>query len=146
MGSLAPPVLIDEPIRFTRSTNAAQLFLLDSWGFEEDWGVWTVGESASIVLPIPNNATKLNLEINAFISHLHRTQEIEILSNYQALQKISLIKPYGNKIQIMLDKKTIANSYIQIQLKLLNPISPKSLGMSNDDRRLGVGLVSAKFH
>ena len=37
--------------------------------------------------------------------------------------------------------------FIEITFSLKNPASPKDLGLvSTDDRRLGIGLVSATYH
>jgi hypothetical protein len=34
-----------------------------------------------------------------------------------------------------------SDGYALVEIKLLNPVSPKSLGMGDDSRELGIGLT-----
>lgn len=132
-------------ISFTKESGNADLFLLDSWGHAEDWGIWTTGESARILLPLPEHGAKtIDLVFNAFLGDGHPYQEIELsLAGNRIVQRLA--KPIGNKIEITIPKSVESVGYVELIVKVNKPISPRSLGIANDDRRLGVGLVSAVF-
>ena len=132
-------------ISFAKESGNADLFLLDSWGHAEDWGIWTTGESARIVLPLPEQgANTIDFVFNAFVADGHPYQEIEVsIAGHQIVQRLA--KSLGNKVEITIPKSVESVGYIDLTIKVNKPISPKSLGLANDDRRLGVGLVSAVF-
>ena len=132
-------------ISFTKESGNADLFLLDSWGHAEDWGIWTTGESARILLPLPEQgANTIDFVFNAFLGDGHPYQEIELsFAGHRIVQRLA--KPLGNKIEITIPKSAESVGYIELTIKVNKPISPSSLGIANDDRRLGVGLVSAVF-
>jgi hypothetical protein len=141
----APLTVKGELISFAKESGNADLFLLDSWGHAEEWGVWTTGESARIVLPLPEQGAKaIDLVFNAFVGEGHPYQEIEAsLAGHHTLQRLA--KRLGNKVEITIPKSVESVGYIELTIKIKKPISPRSLGIANDDRRLGVGLVSAVF-
>jgi hypothetical protein len=62
------------------------------------------------------------------------------------VKKVSLDQFEGNLVDIPLPQAVLGEQFIKIQFKMLNPASPKSLGISDDDRQLGIGLISAVFH
>ena len=105
----------------------------------------TVGESARILLPLPEHgANTIDFVFNAFLGDGHPYQEIELsLAGHRIVQRLA--KPLGNKIEITIPKSVESVGYIELTIKVKKPISPKSLGLANDDRRLGIGLVSAVF-
>ena len=114
-------------------------------GHAEDWGIWTTGESARILLPLPERgANKIDLLFNAFVGDAHPYQEIELsLAGHRIVQRFA--KPLGNKVEVSIPKSVESVGYVELVIKVNKPMSPKSLGVANDDRRLGVGLVSAVF-
>ena len=143
--SLMPEIKRGKRISFAKGTGNADLFLLDSWGHPEDWGVWTIGGMARIILPIPEGASKINLVLDAFVSGKHPRQDFELLGAGTP-KSYQLIKSQGNAVDILVPQAAKDAGYIEIGLKVINPISPKDLGLSDDDRHLGVGLVSATFN
>jgi len=141
----APLVSREQLITFTKESGNADLFLLDSWGHAEDWGIWTTGESARILLPLPEHgANRIDFVFNAFVGVPHPYQEIELSVADQRIMK-RLAKPLGNKVEVAIPKSAESLGYIELIIKVNKPISPRSLGIGSDDRRLGVGLVSAVF-
>ncbi len=132
-------------ISFNKESANADLFLLDSWGHAEDWGIWTTGESARILLPLPERgANTIDLVFNALVGDAHPYQEIELsLAGNRIVQRLA--KPLGNKVEVIIPKSVESAGYVELIIKVNRPMSPRSLGIANDDRRLGVGLVSAVF-
>ena len=141
----APLVSRGQLIPFSKESGNADLFLLDSWGHAEDWGIWTTGESARILLPLPElGANTIDLVFNAFVGDAHPYQEIELsLAGHRIVQRFA--KSLGNKVEVTIPKSVESVGYVELIIKVNKPMSPRSLGIANDDRRLGVGLVSAVF-
>ena len=60
-------------------------------------------------------------------------------------KKISLREFEINQIDIPLSASLLNKEYFKLEFKIRNPASPKDLGISEDDRQLGLGLISAVF-
>lgn len=147
MTRYAPMTRVEEKVYFSRSAFGRNEFMLDGWiPYGELWGSWTEGSNASLIIPMPAGKPRsLIFELRAFVNEKHPNQVFEILINGKMVKKVSLDKFEGNSVEVSLPDAVLSEPFIRIQFKLLNPASPKSLGMSDDDRQLGVGLVSAVF-
>jgi hypothetical protein len=118
------------------------------WSWPEDWGVWSNGDQAKIILPIPESTTakQLRLNVRAFITKLHPKQEVEVLIDKMPPQSITLTNSESNIWVINLSPTGEGSKYIELQFHFKNPASPKDVGgVPGDDRRLGIGLISATF-
>ena len=148
MVSLTPKILLSELIYFNRDGLSRSIFLSDNgWGWAEDWGTWSISQSAKIIMPIPlGGAKSLMLSARAYIDKQHPQQILEIWYENILLQTEILTKFDNNKIQILLPKKAVIKGYIDLELKFITPIAPKGVDPNNiDSRLLGIGLISAKF-
>ena len=148
MVSLTPKILLSELIYFNRDGLSRSIFLSDNgWGWAEDWGTWSISQSAKIIMPIPlGGAKSLMLSARAYIDKQHPQQILEIWYENILLQTEILTKFDNNKIQILLPKKAVIKGYIDLELKFITPIAPKGVDPNNNDSRLlGIGLISAKF-
>ena len=144
---LAPLTFVGELITFSQNSVGRRDFLLGGWApYGEDWGTWSDGNNARILLPLPHgNPKKLELELRAFVNTKHPSQQVEIWINGYLAKTVSLSQFEGNRITLNLPASNLDNAYLNLEFKLLNPIRPKDLGMSLDDRLLGVGIVWVKF-
>ena len=118
------------------------------WSWPEDWGVWSNGDQAKIILPISESTTakQLRLNVRAFITKLHPKQEVEVLIDKMPPQSIALTNSESNIWVINLPPTGEGSKYIELQFHFKNPASPKDVGgVPGDDRRLGIGLISATF-
>ena len=118
------------------------------WSWPESWGVWSNGDQAKMILPIPESgkAKQLKLNVRAFISKLHPKQEVEVLIDKMPPQSITLTNAESNTWVINLPPTAEATKYVELQFRFKNPASPKDVGgVPGDDRRLGMGLISATF-
>jgi len=142
---------IGSPIYFSKNgTGVPYLMNIDGketighgWGWPEDWGVWSEGKSAQLVIPLANLKPRiLTINCRALIAPNHPTQTIDISINGGALKSYTLNKPDENLIAIELPSYQSRN-YIAIQFEFnKNLTSPKILGIGDDNRLLGVGLTS----
>ena len=139
--------LIGEGISFSKSGALDNKFkLCGGWNNPENWGVWSQGGSAKIYLPLPANAPKtLELNVNAFVYANYPSQNLTLDLDNQFYSEIQLSKSQNNLIQIKIPSDALKKRYLILGFKLLNPTSPKKLGIGPDDREISIGLVSAKF-
>jgi hypothetical protein len=143
----APITQIGERIYFSRDAEGRKEFLLDGWApYGEAWGNWSEGSTASMLLPIPAGKPKsLKLQARAFVYGKHPKQDVEILINGLLQKTVSLTEFESNQIDITLPASLLGQEYFKLELKMLNPASPKALGIGDDDRQLGLGAISAVF-
>lgn len=143
----APVTEIGRRIYFSRDAEGRREFLLDGWApYGEAWGNWSEGGVASMLLPIPAGKPRaLKLQVRAFVHAKHPKQDVEILINGVFQQKVSLTEFENNQIDIPLPASVLGLDYFKLELKMLNPASPRALGIGEDDRLLGVGVISAVF-
>lgn len=128
---LLPPVVDVKPSGFN-----SELLLSNGWGKPEKWGVWSLGRKSTLSLRVApealrgggvilfikgryyNGDEKTHVMINGedFGWHILRNQSFEVPS------------------------ELLAKGVLRLQLEHKNPISPYSLGKSNDLRKLKYGL------
>lgn len=145
---LSPKLNVNQLVEFTKKGDGRAQFMLNGWGYTEDWGTWSIEPSASIVLPVPDgNPSKLLIKANAFLTPKHPTQEIEVVINGVRLSnRFVLNKQQDNLLEVMLPNgMNNAEDPLTVEFRSLNAISPKTAGLSADDRNLGIGLVSIQF-
>jgi hypothetical protein len=143
----APVTEIGKQIYFSRDAEGRKEFLLDGWApYGEAWGNWSEGGAASMLLPIPAGKPKsLKMQARAFVNEKHPKLDVEILMNGTLQKKVSLTEFESNQIVIPLPASLLGRDYFKLELKILNPASPKALGIGEDDRQLGLGAISAVF-
>jgi len=143
----APLTEIGERIYFSRDSEGRKEFMLDGWApYGEAWGNWSEGNAASMLLPIPAGKPKsLKLQARAFVHDKHPKLDVDILINGVEQKKISLKEFEINQIDVPLPASLLNKEYFKLEFKIRNPASPKDLGISEDDRQLGLGLISAVF-
>ena len=118
------------------------------WGNPEGWGTWTVEPKAQIPLILkgfsPVDAS-LNLRSQAFLSSTHKTLTCIISVDGVKLKSYEYDLVNNDKtISVTVPKELILKNQGKIifDLEIRNPNSPKNLGISEDTRNLGIGLVS----
>jgi len=115
------------------------------WEYPEPWGVWSASDKVSIVLPRPPSSAeqKLILVMNALVSLTIPNQRIGIAIDGNSEQYFELKKSGSNVVEIPLIKERFPKNYISIEIYSYNRVSPKAMGLGEDDRAIGFGLVSA---
>lgn len=127
--------------------STAPYALCGTWSKPESWGTWSDGRLAKIYIPIANpSAKKISLHIQAFVNGNHPEQKLEYAVDGQNYQKIILQKFNDNQIQFLVSGRMRTKGYALIEIRLLNPISPYSLGMGDDRRELGIGLTKVQVN
>lgn len=142
---IPPEFNSDGKVFFHDSGNGLPM-LLGGWSWPERWGVWTDSRNAGLLVPYKDHKKKrLVLDARALINGRHPSQRVEIFLNGEFQKTVELTKEEKNLLNIDLSKIPVSSKFFTVELKVHSPRSPKELGIGNDPRRLGVGLVSAQF-
>ncbi|MCE7505255.1 DUF6311 domain-containing protein [Polynucleobacter sp. IMCC30063] len=117
------------------------------WAWPESWGVWSKTNAVSIRLPVPkgNLAQQLILTMRALVTKEHPNQIIGVTVNGNPMETVTLTNAELNTLRIPLSAVSNKTGYVEVHFQFRNPITPKSIGMGDDDRLLSIGLLSAVF-
>jgi hypothetical protein len=91
--------------------------------------------------------SKILIKANAFLVPSHPNQVVDILINgIKVADQYLLTKQHGNTLEIKLPAgpKPVGEPLL-IEFRSLDAISPMAAGISPDDRKLGIGLISVQF-
>jgi hypothetical protein len=147
---LTKQIVLNKPFGFGKG-QLGNRFLIGvggSWAWPEEWGVWSNGDQAKLILPVPKGEApkQLKLAVRAFVSALHTKQDVEVFIDGMPPQTISLSDPNTSTWVINLPENIDQKKYLELQFRFKNPASPKDVGgVPGDDRKLGMGLISAQF-
>lgn len=123
--------------------------LINGWSIAENWGTWSDGKNASLALPCWVIENQLNtfhiieLELTPFIAPSHLYTKLTIHLGTSAVWSGSLVQQ--SIIQITLPDKACEINNSLLRFAIDNPVSPLSLGISSDNRKLGIGLLRIRF-
>jgi hypothetical protein len=142
---------LGEQILFSSTNKKAPYYLGAGWSWLENWGVWSDDAISSINLPPPNGEIHgIKLRVQPFVVHdKKREQKVEIVlnDNPETHQKFIFTDSAPTTIIIPVNKKFNLGNLVNIKITIENPVSPRSLQIGNDDdRKLGIGLISASFY
>ena len=139
---------IDETIDFSKDGRGPiTSYLNNHWYDRENWGIWSDGKNADLLIPIPNGSpTKIVLLVNALITPKHPQQPLEIWVNNSLQKTLLLNAAENNQIELSLPALIDESKLLHIEFRTPNATSPILAGIStNDGRVLGIGLRSAIF-
>lgn len=143
---------LGETIDFSQQ-GISTLYATQGWSEPEAWGRWSVnGESAIQMRLVEPSSQVLELELvmGAFVGGSHTCQQVNVLVNAKEIARQSLCMGKGGEQPssykfVLAPELLRADSKIDIRLVTPNSISPKTLGISADDRVLGVGVRSLRL-
>uniref|UniRef100_UPI0040474DA0 DUF7024 domain-containing protein n=1 Tax=Orrella sp. TaxID=1921583 RepID=UPI0040474DA0 len=132
------------------SQGSSNLYATHGWSGAEAWGRWSINGEAAIQMRLANPSNhdlKLTLVMGGFVSESQPCQEVSIIFNKKKISQYPLcLRMGGEKLsshKFVLPRKLLhADGRIDISLVTPNSISPKKLGISSDDRVIGVGIKS----
>jgi hypothetical protein len=131
-----------KPMLSKDTPSSAPFALCGAWSKSENWGTWSDGSLVKIYIPIINpNAKVISISLQAFVNGKHPEQKIEFTSDGENFKSLALSVFSGNQIDIPVSVAMRKDGYALVEFKLLNPVSPKSLGLGDDARKLGIGLT-----
>lgn len=146
------PPFADETLDMQVKLGERQVFsrinaiLAGGWGRVEEWGTWSEGAEAEIVLRIPPEARAISIEAAAFVQPQHTRQQVEVSINGVAALSTQFTRLQDNTLELPLTpaiRETIgAEGRLRVQFHLPDAISPKALGLGSDERVMALGLKS----
>jgi len=106
------------------------------WSDPEEWGTWTEGENAVLIMSI-DSVKDLFLHLN--INMMFNNNPIDVYVNNVMIGSYKFV--VGDNI-VRIPKDIYPDKKLKIQFEIKDPQSPKDLGYSNDERKLGMGVSS----
>jgi hypothetical protein len=145
-------VTLGQKIDFAAGGNADSSVLPTGWSTAEPWGRWSDGDLAQFqvkVQPPLNGGIELVAEASAYVNERHKSQEVEILVNDRKVGSWNLTEEKlktNSEQRVYIPPELIrSESITTISFRLLNPASPESLGISTDNRVLGIAVRSLRL-
>lgn len=114
------------------------------WASPEEWGVWSDGKEAGIELNIGKNNKEKDITFRGNFSG-YVSQEPQIIQVYANENLVGVwnfdLLDSGEEKSVTIPKEILENKEkLNIKFNISNPISPASLGLSNDKRSLGIAM------
>ncbi|MBI2750240.1 MAG: hypothetical protein HYX43_13145 [Burkholderiales bacterium] len=138
-----------EAINFRQGGNAL-LYQRQGWDFSSPGGTWTIAPTARLALKLVGNtalAQKFSIELVAqgMVGPSHPVTRAELVINGMSLG----VYAFGHEQTLQLPFHPPANALsdgvLEMELRVLDPVSPHSLGLSEDKRELGVLLIRLRI-
>ena len=126
------------------SVKNSRVVLSGNWARLEDWGIWSAGARATASFDASNlpDRFRIEIELKLFPKHSYQAaQTVRVSSNGVLLMAITNRDPI-RKVVFDLRRSPSATKLISLDFDVSNPISPLDLGLDDDLRKLGVGLIS----
>lgn len=146
-----PCGLVPITINYTKMLSSAQpfdLILGGDWSVRESWGVWSEGTRGSVIFDassLPENYT-IAIEANVFPPGPVPMQQIQVFDgDRNLLATISNEQPIRNVVVSMKQSRSQRGPFRSLNFEIGNPTSPHDLGISEDIRKIGIGLISLTF-
>ena len=116
---------------------------LEKWG--GTWGVWSMAEESRLVFPVQiAPGSDLLLEAQASVlPDLSKPMQVEVLANDQEVAKWTIESNRGLvKVSARIPATLLAGqSMLSVKFRSSIVISPLALGISPDERKLGIGFA-----
>ena len=127
------------------NAEALGVTLRGDWSYREEWGIWSSGRRAALTFDassLPDCFT-VAIQANLFPPGPSPVQRVRVSDHSgNLLTIISNDQPNGEFTVRMQKAATHLGSWISLIFDIETPTSPQELGMSQDRRKLGIGLVS----
>jgi len=140
--SRCPSVLADGPFASSGLSDT-----MAGWGGLESWGVWTVGQHASLrSMPLSSAATNsdfaLDANVRAFVPGQGRKLNVDVFANGTKVANWTFSEVDSDRTVTARIPKSVmtGRATLSLSFDISDPVSPSSVGMSADSRALGIGL------
>lgn len=141
-------VEMNHKIDFGKNLFGRNQIMKSGWYSEvEPWGgIWSTNLWAEIVLPMPNiRPNSIEFTGNAFVSPAHPKQTVEIFIDERLEKIVELASDKNNTFAIPIPTSAARNSIVSIKFHFRDAVSPKELGLGDDERKLAFGIKEAIF-
>jgi len=136
---------------FVKNASLWSKVIVNIIGFSnaESWGTWTDSKEATIafyMLPeLCGKELKMKIVMRAFLDRKGE-QSVKLFVNNVKAAVIMIDNSLDNEYIISIPPDVIKDDkYLTIRLEVENPTSPNTIGVSEDTRKLGVGIVDMEI-
>jgi hypothetical protein len=126
-------ISLKEKIGFAKYRN---IYQSTGWSGPEDWGTWTDGEKAVLVI---NSDSNRDLFLHLNVKMVFNNNPVDVSINNTVIGSYTFTE--GDNV-IPITMENYKNKLLTIQFAIKEPYSPKDLGLSEDARKLGIGVES----
>nr|WP_295769971.1 hypothetical protein [Rhodoferax sp.] len=128
----------------------APLYQRQGWDFSSEGGNWTIAPSAQLVLNLvdrPVGARDFLIEVLAqgLVGPQHPTTQAELFINGVATGILAFGHQQWCSLPFHAPPEGLVDETLLLDFRILNPISPKALGFSLDNRELGLLLIRVRI-
>jgi hypothetical protein len=140
------PLRLREEVVFHRDGRGSG-FLVQGWSHPESWGVWSDGPVARLrfrLSPRPAGKVVLRIQLQAFVPVQSSAREVDVSIANRPIDRWRFDSGnHSGERRLVADQEMInSDGTLEIGFHILKPESPSQFGLSNDARKLGIGLVS----
>lgn len=148
-GSSLPPAPAPSPAPMGRDIRivgepAGACLLGAGWSRPEGWGAWSDGDAPELLVRlagVPSGDLIVTLTARSFPPS---GQTVTVRAAGRPIGRLALTgDPRAHSIRVPAD--AMAGGLLRLTLQVERPQSPKALGFSPDERRLGVGIESVRI-
>jgi hypothetical protein len=119
-------------------------FLGNGWSGLESWGVWSEARRATMVLPLDSETLPATLTMDLTSFHAANSDPLKVEISIEGGDRKELLfvpEQPQQSVRLELRREDQVDGTITVQFDIDNPRSPASLGISIDERKLGIGLT-----
>ncbi len=125
-------------------------FLMFGWSRPEQWGAWSDGDSALVLLKLgekPRKDLLLTLSLSPYINKKIPEQQVIIRFFDIPLDTLKFTQRKRYIVKAKIPKEYFTDNFMPLLLKLPNAVSPKKTKgiVSGDHRKLGIMLLNLKL-
>lgn len=121
------------------------------WADRESWGIWSVGDRSIIDIPLDRSIRGnriLTIRGHLFLGARHPADAVTFFANGIEIGRYEATLDHNDAdLALSLPAEALARSpgNLRLEIRVDQPVTPISLGLSFDGRRLGFGLVSLRL-
>jgi len=144
---LPAPLALGERLVFKKNRPGLE-YLGSGWSLQEDWGTWSDGAQASIILPVNSDLAKtIIIEARPLLYATHAQQRIQASINGVTANKVTLTVNAPTQFAIAIplavqEQLRSKTKLMTLQLQFPDAVRPSDIGMGEDSRTLAIGLIS----
>ncbi len=118
------------------------------WGAPAAWGTWTTQPIADLhlrPLPLPHEPIAVVATIRPFVQPHHRTQRVHVIAGGRDVAQWTFTHESDagtvERTFVVPPEAVDDDGSLRVRFSMPDCQSPRALGMSDDERQLGIGLV-----
>jgi hypothetical protein len=141
-------VEMNHKIDFGKNLFGRNQIMKSGWYSEiEPWGgIWSTNLWSELNLPMPKiRPNSIEFTGNAFVSPAHPKQSVEIFIGERLEKVVDLKSEKNNTFSIPIPTSALGSPILTIKFHFVDAISPKELGLGDDQRKLAFGIKEAIF-